>query len=1468
MNVTLDDLIYWAQRTRGELLRGRSGNGTKDLIAALHEALCFTYDLIAVTAEIDSELLFLRPREAKLVREFQKGSGYDLKKDSYSDDRERITGDEDHQYGVNDLDVFDIRNAFMKIGWIENFNHSSQDIILIGSDRHRNKSTLVLNYAKWLTEYLGGTKTISDLISSHNQSGSSMSTDSPSCASGGSGYQAQKQYYRSSIVPRIGDNEHEALLTRGLLGDYRKQFYERMDSNDIVANDFDLLFMVKEDGWFWSFSQQQIIFLSEKYAKAPTDSLQFDNVLGGFKLTTGGIINYLERSGLPVLKIDSVSSESFICSEGAYFLENSPDDLKRAYELIEGFIIGSSSDSYLYAPISMDGSTGAESGSHVAIFFLPEDSDTTKRNRLISSLLHEWRLSSSMVATAARIAKEIERPHKIRNARAAVLARNFSHIIGSHVLSNPHFSISLLSRSWDLRKAEELFEESGSEFTDARFAFRGERPGSKKRQEAWETGQSTLKKVEGKILSERAPVIHFHRFLQGRFDFIARAVEDVHDRPEPVFWVSDVIDGFRRQMAYLNTLVSDLGLSLPQMEIHLHFDHPEGKEKGELTFRGGWNDRLVFNKWRIGTCCGYKGYPDPYKLSTLVGLPGGMTTAHAFYALLENIIRNSVKYGTHRKYTRSDAEKANDGESDSPKIVADNLKPYHLHIRLAKEGDAFDLQIWDNYSGAQDIDNFSLRIVNTEADWDGVKDTLDLTEGSEREVLVGFFDDQLTVRAIAKKEKGTGKEEVEEVFPCWNCSGKDGVEEKLAEMAKAQLRELAKQNGGDNDNSDQIKREILRIVTSLPDFPQGLYDSMVSKVNQELITDTGELNRKALGMQEMRICADYLSEHPGKVKSGDENEDKPLLKIVKSKDIRKRQQESKAEIDHPHFIPLTYQIPLEKPLLLAVWNGEITNGQNGSDYIKSFSSDENNTWESLINAGAHLLVINGTKDEEKRKELVEKIAADHTVLPYRILILCPACEKSNANGSDDTSCADAWRKILNKSAVPHRRVQIYSEDGQCKQIQGKYGGLWKELFGSSAPNKDGFDQQDYDEKLVIRCRQAWLRAWKPIQSGKTWDLWIGMERDADQVKAAWREVTEKFEDDLVWIGVKAFKKGDKTHPLHQSAERPQDTDYWKNESTAKHCHKRALVFDNHGDCFREMRDHCEAMDFRKWSRFYQENGLQNDDLYQTLAIPPASPFGFAFYIYNLVESCLAEVAVVDERLISDIAFNETSSTANPGFGKNLQNHQRAAVWPVFTLKRDKSQTRGFYTSKQKEVVRQLVSGALGCSEKGDEMLREEGVYLVRDEDKSKNGDSDVTAAKFLVAKPASGDGGREFELISGGCKEARNDKCIAALGCDGIALDAIIIHEGTLDLVNKDPEVKWDEDKDKGGLNKNMEALWKLAPTVIRTSGRGRDTKHFPNEVPFAEFNEISGAILTSHNKYALTRAILGTSGSRKKGGS
>ena len=144
---------------------------------------------------------------------------------------------------------------------------------------------------------------------------------------------------------------------------------------------------------------------------------------------------------------------------------------------------------------------------------------------------------------------------------------------------------------------------------------------------------------------------------------------------------------------------------------------------------------------------------------------------------------------------------------------------------------------------------------------------------------------------------------------------------------------------------------------------------------------------------------------------------------------------------------------------------------------------------------------------------------------------------------------------------------------------------------------------------------------------------------------------------------------------------------------------RMLMFDNHGRCFDRIGTRAEqTTNFRNSVRFYQKFGGQTPELFRLLSSPPQREFGFAFFIYSILESCLANVAVVDERLAASLLFaNGTNDPNTGGFIKGLSEHQKAGIFPVFTFKQDLSRCTGVPATNDGGTVDQChLTSAVTC----------------------------------------------------------------------------------------------------------------------------------------------------------------------------
>jgi hypothetical protein len=386
-----------------------------------------------------------------------------------------------------------------------------------------------------------------------------------------------------------------------------------------------------------------------------------------------------------------------------------------------------------------------------------------------------------------------------------------------------------------------------------------------------------------------------------------------------------------------------------------------------------------------------------------------------------------------------------------------------------------------------------------------------------------------------------------------------------------------------------------------------------------------------------------------------------------------------------------------------------------------------------------------------------------------------------------------------------------------------------------------------EERTVIAAYDAWLRAWKgvPVDSNgdnAEWHLCIGMERSKNEVAVMLGEAVKDFESDLIRVEVRSAMDGKRTDDRdmiskmcprnsgkgEQWGSVEDESNYWKKETSSPPCAKHALVFDNHGNCFKDAFEAEGVTDFRQGTRFYQKlSGTETPDLFRLLSHPPTNTFGFAFFIHALVESCLTNVVVVDERVAADLLFQSDGDQVNGRFKQDLAAHQKAGVFPVFRFRKEKEgQTAktGHYTVEHYDALAKLLKNHV-------DVLDNEGIQ-----------DADSPAAQCKV-------------LITG-----KDDESISTLSCgeDEVAqCDVLLVHEGALDLICEN--VGTDRKKE---LSKNLHAI---SPVVVRTSGRGRNSNHLNEDLPFIEFGEVSSALLTSRNKFSLVRGLLGSAGEKKK---
>ena len=869
-----------------------------------------------------------------------------------------------------------------------------------------------------------------------------------------------------------------------------------------------------------------------------------------------------------------------------------------------------------------------------------------------------------------------------RSARAAVFARNFSHITGSHVISNPEFRNALVGEQV-MRIMRRQLDDSHRDFARAENdLFRTMLEDDFSAEKHWTEGTKILDSARTQLRTGAGLLENtrrFHEYLQGRFDFIARAIDDTKDEPEPLSFVSDLLEGFLLQTALLDNLVADVGINREQMRFVVSLPC----NKGEAKFEAGWTEdpktHALNVKW---DSIGDSEIKDIRQCQPLIALPGGMVSVHAFYSLLENIIRNSAKYGTKRNR------------------VQERNRPYELNLQLLHFDSHFELRIWDNYSDAKDQ-----------------------TDGDELwKVLQGKLKKNFVDSNGAQMKEGLGLLEMQA------CAGM-----------------VCKKIKKDEDSKEE----------QWPGYEERHTEAKICTTHE--------------------VLGNLWVEEPTKPVNG----------------------------AFPNVL-LTYHLSINAPVLLGLLGSSVMNEQRNASWCYKDLTGVRERWP-------HILVING-QDGSLNKWMVE-IGKNHHAYPYRILVI-----------TDKPDPTYEGKGFLTN------RVRFRSDPS-----------LHARLF----PSQETKWEKKTEEKAVLDAYDAWIRAWK-VNSTKDevqWHLWIGMERDAKQVREAWKEQLEKFDSSLIGIGVRAFEGATKRQSVFSSKipskevkekclgdylkTEAEEKAYWRTETTKNRLAKSALVFDNHGNCFPDAYGVEKEQDFHKATRFYQKlTGSLTPDLFHTLSHPPKDNFLFSFFIYSLVEACLTDVIVVDERVAWSLV-DGGGDKPNPNFTEELATHQKAGVFPIFRFQKEGSnpEAKGHYNTQHFNKTR----GSLG---KEAAALDDEGVMV-----DATNG-TRLTILKSTLQAPEDGKNKiHKFESSSATC-------------------DVLLIHEGAMEIIAK--AIKWNMETD-------VPELYQIAPVIVRTSGRGRESKHLGNHRPFIEFGEVSSALLTSRNKYSLVRGLLGSAGGAPK---
>lgn len=345
----------------------------------------------------------------------------------------------------------------------------------------------------------------------------------------------------------------------------------------------------------------------------------------------------------------------------------------------------------------------------------------------------------------------------------------------------------------------------------------------------------------------------FYQYIQQRMGYIANVTTSFPRWTTSTMFVGDMMRTFFSQHHLLEYIADSEGLRA------YCFRDPDGKtcaDDGQSGTIKLYVRKVDRDNNAVTSFISYgetgKSLPIPFKEDVPLAIPGGIVGQHAFFTILENIIRNAAKHGWAKKrQSVRDADDAQcreagtDGNADN-----DNPKNLEIHISFEtkKDRDTIEFTIWDNVS-----DVFSPLYREKESE-----------SVIDKDKLLEFLN------ALSLVNKSIPLEDPETNKP-------DGSRITRKDWCAKQIRNILgddpsnTQSNGDfwgkikNDRlfdsfvrnrltEDEMKK--LRSIDFKSCVPLHMQQEIL--LDREFIDENGELQRENWGMSEMRISAGYL----------------------------------------------------------------------------------------------------------------------------------------------------------------------------------------------------------------------------------------------------------------------------------------------------------------------------------------------------------------------------------------------------------------------------------------------------------------------------------------------------------------------------------------------------------------------------------------------------------------------------------
>lgn len=1113
---------------------------------------------------------------------------------------------------------------------------------------------------------------------------------------------------------------------------------------------FDIIFMCKgENGWFWAFTKDQLRHLEEEWrgARAGQEG-SFHRVLESFRFRTAGFINLLERTENLVVELRDFREEKFICVKAGYTLEADRGEAK-AFEDIEAGIPRLDDSAFFYFRVSSPkpGNQGpadererGESlpiGALVAVARIPRSLHGIKRierMRPIRECVDRWRAKDEALPRIRSVVQAIERPHQRRTARAAIMSRNMSHNVGSHSLANSRFHDAV-----GVLHLQSLPPNENS--ADEQCLYRTP-PKNRK------TNRDETYITKGEVWRARTRLSSLNAYLQGRMDFIARALGESASHPEPMFFVNDLLRGFLSQTVLLNTLLSDNGFAADKMEFRLFLP----RSTGPIVFEKADAED---HELRHAEFAPRKGSSTD---DVLVAVPGGMTGRHAFYAFLENLLRNAAKYGNRsRDVARSPVEKfvvtmrleSRDADEGLPGLDAQEERTA-----------CYQLTITDNLSTDGEARPSDGSVARMGESATGTK--WSISRRIRRHLAEDIIDDEGRART-----EGHGIQEM-----------------KVCAQFLAGGDQRALRFHGDSDCRRvgcKADREYLRYLESI------------------------ETAQSALPH--------------GTTREGEQRTDETVSGSVRCFGMGPNSGEAQPEGGADPY--LAYQLILLRPTILG-----ITSWPPKGAGVRTEATDSSVVFYESVAAMASapayfgIVAASGGPDAV----LIKSISAWHHALPYRLMIAVrteqdAASWRASIAKWQEEAAAGWWKRRENAGSsghafpLPPRRLHVIQCAALFEPEPGGVAEAWKDV--------------------ILSVYESWLRSFKGEEleaafdkrpESRAWHLFIGFDRDAETVRANWRAIDGRdFSSELIRLHLCAKRGGDNGTSVLVSLDESAEPGVAASAGLPGSADpdvpgKACLVLDNHGRVLPSVKHNEDRAAYHAFS------GSGQPALFQILERPPQDSFARSFLVFAVVEALLTRVFVVDER-VAEATIDLNDDGAERLFRKTLERLQRAGIFPLYSIQTEKV-TEG-ETVRDSYALSVRIGKAMipAADASGRTLSTEEGLAV-----SPVRRDSSILGARpALVERPGTP----------------------RIVDPAGFMPDCLIVHEGVVDQVHS--KGGW-----PGGLHRQLHAF---CPWVVRTSGRGAGARHLGHELPFLEFSELSDTVYRQLNKLSLVQSLFSLRG-------